>query len=728
VPNGREGSDDGLNEREKDRLKDVINDINEDVKRPPYNISDNKKGYSREYKEFKEEEKESQKLTQYERMCYRMASLFSLSADEGTKEKLNPSIRLLDWEITPGMVMSATVGVGFFSFLAWFVVFMLNLLVITIIPVSLVAIAVLAPIGATVYTYYYPIFAAQNKVIRSSGEMILSILYMVIYMRTSANLEGALRFAALNLKGPISEDLKGVLWDVESGKYNQIDESLENYTKKWKNFNQDYLESLNLLRASLNEPSKERRDRLMQDAIDNILDGTKEKMKHYAQNLETPVMIINAVGAMLPVLGMIMLPLISAFMGGVITPLHLLIMFNIMLPTFLWIFMQRTLSSRPPTVSSKPSKEGNLPQRGKFEFEIMDRELAVPTWPVGAAVFLIVGFYGIIGYLIYPHFYPVENVNPAVIPAIFLENGRLDPFPMLLRSLSITLGLGLGIGTSKLLGNRARAAAEEDIKEIEQQFPNALFELGNKISGGTPIELALEDAAESTKDLKISNLFLEASENIKNMGMTFEDAIFDENYGALQHYPSQTIETVMRAILSSSEKGTQMASTAMMTISRYLENIHDTQEALNDLMEDTTTTIQMLAYMLAPVISGVAVSMSQTIISALYSLGESFSSTQQNLPSGGGGAGIGGAGILQNLKSAIPPELLQFVVGFYLLQLLYILGTFYTKITQGEDKTYKNMFIGKIMISGLFFYSMTVVIISLMFGGIVGSVGASLGG
>ena len=660
-------------------------------------------------------------------ICYRMASLFNMSADESTKKKLGPSIALLGWEITPGMVVSATVGIGFFSFLAWFIIFMLNFLVITIIPVSLLAIAIMAPIAATAYTFYLPIFAAQNKVIKSSGEMILSILYMVIYMRTSANLEGAIRFAALNLEGPISDDLKGVLWDVESGKYNRVSDSLENYTKKWKDFNQDYLESLNLLRAALNEPNKQRKDRLMQDAIDNILDGTKEKMKHYAQNLETPVMIINAVGAMLPVLGMIMLPLVSAFMGGVITPLHLLIMFNIMLPAFLWMFMQRTLSSRPPTVSSKPSDKGNLAERGSYSISIMDKQLSIPTWPIGLLIFLVIGFYGIAGYIAYPKFYPVQNVNLATVPGIFRDGSSLNSFTMLMRSITIILGLGLGIGVSKTLGNRARKTAEEDIKDIEQQFPNALFELGNKISGGTPIELALEDAAESTKDLEISNLFLESSQNIQNMGMTFKQSIFHEKYGALKHYPSQTIETVMRAILSSSEKGTQMAATAMMTISRYLENIHDTQEQLNDLMEDTTTTIQMLAYMLAPVISGVAVGMSQTIITALYALGESFSSTQQNLPSSGAGGGLGGAGILSNLNSAIPPELLQFVVGIYLIQLLYILGTFYTKITQGEDDTYRNMFIGKIMISGLFFYTMTVIIISLLFGGLVSSVGSNIG-
>jgi len=82
-----------------------------------------------------------------------------------------------------------------------------------------------------------------------------------------------------------------------------------------------------------------------------------------------------------------------------------------------------------------------------------------------------------------------------------------------------------------------------------------------------------------------------------------------------------------------------MASMAMMTISRYLENIHKTQEQLNDLMEDTTTTIQMLAYLLAPIVSGVAVGMSNTIITAMFkNFSQGFTQNSQNLPSQGGSA------------------------------------------------------------------------------------------
>ena len=723
-----------MDDDEEERLDEILNEIDKDVEMPPYNNRSSPDSFSRRYKRYKEEEAESERRSAYEKLCYQMASVLGLSAGDSIKKKLNPAIGLLGWEITPGMVLSASIGVFIATFIGWISLIIMNYSLGGalgvqggIIPFSLLLILGIIPIGAGVYTFYKPVYAAKNKVIESSGEMILSILYMVVYMRSSPNLEGAVRFAALNLDGPISKDLKEVLWSLEVGEYKKIDNALENYTERWKDYNKDFLESLNLLRAATNQPNPKRQEKLLQDAIDNILDGTQEKMKHYAQSLETPVMILNAVGALLPVLGMIMLPLISAFLGGVITPIHLIIIFNFLLPGFLWWFMQRTLSARPPTVSTKPANEESLPNRWNFTLEFGDREFNVPSWPVGLAIFSILSVPGIIAYIAFPYFYPVaEQDIISTAPLLFVSDGSLTPMPMLMRSLLIVMGIGLGIGATLTLGNFERLRAERKLKEIESEFPTALFELGNKISGGTPIELSLKEAAESTKDLEISKLFQLSSRNIQDMGMTFEDAIFDPKYGALTKFPSQMIRTVMKAVLESSEKGTKMAATAMMTISRYLKNIHKTQEQLNDLMADTTTTIQMLAYMLAPIVSGVAVGMSQTIISGLFELSQGFQQSQEDLPAGAQqGAGLDGS-ILGNMGDAIPPELLQLVVGIYLIQLLFILGTFYMKITRGEDPTYKYMFIGKIMLSGMFFYAITVLIISLLFGGIVTGVGEGI--
>jgi Flp pilus assembly protein TadB len=716
------------NEKRNEKIREIVSNLDRDIQRPPYNKDDSsKRGYSRKYKEYMEEEEKERRKSNYEKLCYKMASLFHLDADDSIKSKLNPSLNLLRWDVTPGMVLSATAGVGLFSLLGWGFLFITNLLLGEIIPNSLLLIGIAGPIGATIYTFYKPIFAAKNKVIESSGEMILAILYMVVYMRQNPNLEGAVRFAALNLNGPVSKDFKGVLWDLEVGKYNSIEESLDNYTENWKDFNQDFLESLDLIKSAMSEPSDDRRDTMLQDAIDNILDGTKEKMKHYAQSLKTPVMIINAMGAMLPVLGMIMLPLISVFMGGAITPVHLIIIFNIMLPIFLWIIMQRVLSSRPPTVSSQPVDTENMPPRGVYPVEVFGKELRVPTWPLGAVIFLVLGSYGIIGYLAYPQVYPVQNIDPATVPAIFLDSTSesLNPLPMLMRSVSIVFGVGIGFGVSKYLGTTARRNAEEKIEKMESQFPNALFELGNKVSGGTPIEISLKKAAESSSELEIAELFRASYENIEQMGMTFEDAIFDPKYGALKDFPSQMIETIMTAIMKTSSKGTEMAATTMLTISRYLKDVHKTEETLNDLMEESTTTIELLAYMLSPIISGVAVGMSQTIITAMFKLSGSIPEPASG--AGGPGAassvsgGVGLGGMLEGMENAIPPEVLQFVVGFYLLQLLYILGTFYMKIVHGENVTYKNLFIGKVMISGMIFYTITLVVISFLFGGAVTS-------
>jgi hypothetical protein len=130
----------------------------------------------------------------------------------------------------------------------------------------------------------------------------------------------------------------------------------------------------------------------------------------------------------------------------------------------------------------------------------------------------------------------------------------------------------------------------------------------------------------------------------------------------------------------------------------------------------------LLGYMLAPIISGVAVGMSQTIIISMYRLSSRFEEIQTGASSvQGPGTGTDYSSIIGNLDAAISPELLQFVVGFYLIQLLYILGSFYTKIQHGEDETMKNLFTGKLLISGIIFYTITLMVITTVFGGLVPS-------
>jgi hypothetical protein len=61
------------------------------------------------------------------------------------------------------------------------------------------------------------------------------------------------------------------------------------------------------------------------------------------------------------------------------------------------------------------------------------------------------------------------------------------------------------------------------------------------------------------------------------------------------------------------------------------------------------------------------------------------------------------------------------------VQLLYILGTFYVKITEGEDPTMRRLFTGKIMLVGLVLYSVVLVLVGVVFGGVVQSVAGGVG-
>jgi hypothetical protein len=698
-----------LDEEEEQRLEQAISRYRQDVELPPYDNSSSEHNRTAEYQKYQSENEESREKSLFEKLCIFSARIVPIAADEKTRDRLAPPIRLLQLAITPGMVVSAAITVSITSFVAWLLLFALNS-VLGLLPTFTAGVFVLGPIVAGLYTYYKPVFDAKEKVVRSSQGIVLSVLYMVIYMEETPSMEGAVRFAALNLDGPISSDLKKVLWDVETGNFKTVEESLNHYSEVWQDYNEDYLQSLQLLEASVKESNASRREDLLDDAMERMLDGTEEKMNSYAKGLKTPVAILNAFGALLPILGMILLPMISVFID-IVTLADMVVLFNVLLPLSLFLFQRQILSSRPPTISTEPLKSVELPERGNVQFDILGHDLSLPSKLLGFLVFAVVAIYGIWGYITFPYLLPLSESASQLgaSPSLFYSDGSANPVPALLRGVSIIAGAGLGIATSKILGVRQRKEAEDELEKIEGQFPGALFELGNQVSGGTPVEIAVKDAARSASDLEISGLFAKTSQNIEQLGMTFQEALFDNSYGAVQKYPTRTIQTVMKALSASSQKGTQLAADTAVTISRYLDNISRTQRKLEDLMEEPTTTIELLAYLLAPVVSGVAVGMSQTITTSVSAISSQFSdigaTTATQLPSSS----------IFSSSSTISPEAVQFVVGIYLIQLLFILGNFYMKVTHGQNKTYRDLFTGKVMLSGMIFYALTVVIISTLF-------------
>ena len=96
---------------------------------------------------------------------------------------------------------------------------------------------------------------------------------------------------------------------------------------------------------------------------------------------------------------------------------------------------------------------------------------------------------------------------------------------------------------------------------------------------------------------------------MKNGGLALEAALFDKKFGAIWDYPSKIIVNVMRIIFEATKKGIKNAALSAMSISRYLKEIHQIDEDLKEMLGETTSSMKFLGMFLAPLISGVTITM-----------------------------------------------------------------------------------------------------------------------
>ena len=155
----------------------------------------------------------------------------------------------------------------------------------------------------------YPNRIANRWRLEASNQMVMCVLYVVMYMRHTSNLENAIRFAGKYIGAPLSLDFRKVLWDVEVGTFSNIQNSLDFYLESWRGYNLEFVESFHLIESSLYESDNKRRISLLDKALEVMLEGTYEKMLHYAHYVKAPITILHMLGIILPILGLIIIPL-----------------------------------------------------------------------------------------------------------------------------------------------------------------------------------------------------------------------------------------------------------------------------------------------------------------------------------------------------------------------------------------------------------------------------------
>ncbi len=668
---------------------------------------------SREYKQFKRDIMPD-RIIYYEKACAISEKILKMKPNKKKLPKLLENIETAHLNVTPegvaSFAMLAPITIMFLGAIFSFMFFQ---------SMFLVVFFFLGGLGLMKPIENIPDYIATSWRMKASNQMVLCVFYVVTYMRHTSNLEKAIEFASEHLTPPLSLDLRKVLWDVETGKFDSVKDSLENYLEGWREHNLEFVEAMHLIQSSLFEASEDRRLTLLDKSLDVMLDETYEKMMHYAHGLKSPITMLHMLGVILPILGLVILPLVVSFMEGA-RWYHIAVLYDLLLPVVVYIMGKRILATRPTGYGDVDISEYNpeLKRYKNFVIKLGKKEIFITPLSLSILVgglLIFIGFLPLFLHMINPYFdmdigpfklldYKPSKANPDII---------LGPFGLgaAILSLLIPFGIAAIIGIYNRFRSKNLIKIREESKKLETEFASALFQLGNRLGDGIPAEIAFGKVSEVMRGTISGNFFEHVSSNVKRMGMGIREAIFSPVNGALKAFPSNIIDSSMKVLMQSALKGPKIAAQALLNISRYVKEIHKVDERLKDLLSDIISSMKSQISFLTPVIAGIVIGITSMITGIIGKLGAQMSVL-------GSEAGASTAGLVDMFGDGIPSFHFQIIVGLYVVQLVYILTILSNGIENGSDKLNERYLLGKNMLKGVGLYCAVAFVVMMIFNSI----------
>lgn len=657
---------------------------------------------TREYKVFLKESK-GLEVTLFERLCNSLGKYLPIQVSKQDRDKIETSLKVLNIETIPSYVVGLSILVLFAGLMVT--------LFILVLTGSLLLTLTSAILAGLAFFYFkdFPDTMMEIRRAKASSESILAILYIVIFMRHTPNLESSVQFAAENLTGPLSFDFRKLFWDVETRKFDNVKMALDNYVQSWIDYNRPFVDAVYLIESSTMQKDELKRLEMLDRAVDHILEGTYEVMLRFSRNLQTPIETLYMMGIMLPVLGLVLLPIVGTFMGEIVSPSSIVVLYNFILPLGVFLFGRNILKNRP--VGFPPINVENHPQVPPKHFFFLFKDLTVNAI-IPAVIFPIL----------------------LTLPFIFYVAGQKTYTPSetdIYISLFPIVGIAGALFIYSWLILKDRWYIRDVISKVETEFGDAIFQLGNRLAEGVPVENAFTKVSETMKASSISTFFDLIVLNMKKLGLDVEDAIFDKKHGAINFYPSTLINSIMKILIRASKKSAETASISMINVSRYLADVHNIDEKIKDIFGETIASMRFQAAFLTPIVCGIVVGLTAMIVVILFMLQEQISemaAMTQEL----GGAGFGTSFIMGffGMSNAIPLHYFQLVVGIYMIQVVVLISYLCSQLESQSDYLSFMSVLNSTLLAGVGIYLIVTFITTFIFAGmsqLVVSVGGGMG-
>lgn len=404
----------------------------------------------------------------------------------------------------------------------------------------------------------------------SAGEAPEAISYLAMSLRVRPSLERAVAFASEHAGRAFGSRLRRALWQVHLRCRTGIEDAFTALADEWGAWNGEMKRALYLIAHGVREGSADGLPRALDRAREVVFEGAARRVREYAARLRGPTTALFALGVLLPLIVGSMLPLLS--FGGFRptalevqdpspgNPLPWILLFDVAFPAVTFTFARHVSSGRP----GMPSPRGPAPASVR-------------------------------------RLYPLSLLPLALLPAVVVGH-----------PLAPLLSLGavvLLVSAALFLATRDEERARRRVAELEREFPDALFQLGSRLSEGRGLEDALLAVARGTRGTPSGALFGQIARSLPVGGsVPVRDALFGAG-GPIRDVRSRTVRASLRMVTELAAKDPAAAGRAALETSTYLRDLHAVGRDLAAELRPTVDSMQATAAFFAPVVLGATAAM-----------------------------------------------------------------------------------------------------------------------
>ncbi len=553
--------------------------------------------------------------------------------------------------------------------------------------------------------------AIEREKSLSLGYIPEIVNYLIMSMRLSPNLEKAVEFAAVHGRGKVAEDFKTLVYYVQIGKYESVEEGLDDLAYRWGTVSPEFKQALMILRSSVLENDRSRKEALLEKALKDVLEGSKEKMESYARALHQPTVLLYYFGILLPLMLAIILPIAGSLSGNQNSILgkswFVALVYNLLIPAGVYVYGKMILSSRPPTYV--PPRVGTdfpgLSKPGTFKFA----GLQLNTFLVSVIIFFAFIFAGYYldktiysswqdfeknsllkstPYLKWSFLVNTPDTRGNVIPVYFVSRFTIYGF---------LIGLALAISFYLWAAYHERKQIQDEIRAMEGEFKDAIYVLASRLGENKPMEQALKSAVEfQPRSIMAQKVFRKVLDNITTLGMTIETAIFDRTFGAVKLIPSKIIRSGLKVMSDSVGLGVNVAAKSIINLSIQISDAQKIDENLRKMLSDITSMLKTMATFVAPIVLAVVAVMQSVILSSIGGSSGSGAAANINSVSGtqlGGLSSFSGFLSSNASQNTVDPATFSLIMGLYVLEIVILLTFLNSQIEDSNNdlSTYLNI-------------------------------------